>query len=737
MVPSPNRVHFAADSEAPPSPLPSSSEEALPAATRWTVSKTNWAGKRQTRVLLVDARRSLLLNLGADGDHAVGVPDFSAETVKKTARRAFELRRIEAIQCGEGADVTVCFTSHRDYALEFTDRADALAFQAALGTAVRLAPRGNPSVAVVGGSSTAGGIAGSDAKHSSTRRRFSLFGLGSRRRNSSASARNGGSSENVDAELVAARAAVAEARATALAGAALADTSCKFVVDEPATPSSVSTRIRVSVGAGGKSSTKKMLNAMFETTQVQTSPSVHSSFSGGSFTEPVVGGADRGAEGGARGGDAGASAQSQWLMAGWLIKQGGRNNKAVDGRNASLWKRRWFMLRADGEALFYQRSPEGGAVHGAGKGVVNLRGVPWSVSRIPLHRAGRAHTMALYTPARTYYLAAESESELEEWLHALRASRRAAITRCADKALRYAADMAPISAGLDGRAEHALRHCLVELCRQASQGYGVESAVARRAAAVALDEVFGADEEVKAESTPDEEADVTDSSTHPSADDSSAAAPVIGGGGNDGDELEAVITAEQRMTLSRAAGGFELKRDDLTIGDKLAEGFFGEVFRGTLWGGEVAVKRLKCARLGEKQINELRHEVEIMASLRHPNVVLFMGACTTPPHLLMCTEFMASGNLYSIMDTPADDTRVLKALLDICKGLIYLHRKGIIHRDLSKRSKNHTRAPHHFLFGCDRSNSDSSPPYAPLPNRHAHAMTLPLYLRARSPLSSP
>ena len=80
---------------------------------------------------------------------------------------------------------------------------------------MRLAPRGNPSVAVVGGSSTAGGIAGSDAKHSSTRRRFSLFGLGSRRRNSSASARNGGSSENVDAELVAARAAVAEAQASA------------------------------------------------------------------------------------------------------------------------------------------------------------------------------------------------------------------------------------------------------------------------------------------------------------------------------------------------------------------------------------------------------------------------------------------------------------------------------------------------------------------------------------------
>ena len=37
-----------------------------------------------------------------------------------------------------------------------------------------------------------------------------------------------------------------------------------------------------------------------------------------------------------------------------------------------------------------------------------------------------------------------------------------------------------------------------------------------------------------------------------------------------------------------------------------------------------------------------------MSTLRHPNVVLFMAACTKPPKLCIVMEYMALGSLYDV-----------------------------------------------------------------------------------------
>lgn len=43
-----------------------------------------------------------------------------------------------------------------------------------------------------------------------------------------------------------------------------------------------------------------------------------------------------------------------------------------------------------------------------------------------------------------------------------------------------------------------------------------------------------------------------------------------------------------------------------------------------------------------------RAEVELVAALRHPNIVLFMG-CSTRPHLAIVTEFMHRGSLFKLL----------------------------------------------------------------------------------------
>mgnify|MGYP002387471256 CR=1 FL=1 len=76
-----------------------------------------------------------------------------------------------------------------------------------------------------------------------------------------------------------------------------------------------------------------------------------------------------------------------------------------------------------------------------------------------------------------------------------------------------------------------------------------------------------------------------------------------------------------------------------------------------------------------------------MASLRHPNVVLFMGACYEKQHLAIVTEFMPNGTLHSVLhdaDVDLDWSLRMRMLRDICCGMAFLHsnRPPILHRDL-------------------------------------------------------
>ncbi|KAH9674827.1 serine/threonine-protein kinase CTR1 [Citrus sinensis] len=78
-----------------------------------------------------------------------------------------------------------------------------------------------------------------------------------------------------------------------------------------------------------------------------------------------------------------------------------------------------------------------------------------------------------------------------------------------------------------------------------------------------------------------------------------------------------------------------------------------------------------------------------MKRLRHPNIVLFMGAVTQPPNLSIVTEYLSRGSLYRLLHKPGvremlDERRRLNMAYDVAKGMNYLHRRNppIVHRDL-------------------------------------------------------
>ncbi|KAJ4916086.1 Protein kinase superfamily protein [Raphanus sativus] len=131
----------------------------------------------------------------------------------------------------------------------------------------------------------------------------------------------------------------------------------------------------------------------------------------------------------------------------------------------------------------------------------------------------------------------------------------------------------------------------------------------------------------------------------------------------------------------------EILWEEVTVAERIGLGSYGEVYRGDWHGTAVAVKKFIDQDITGEALEEFRSEVRMMRRLRHPNIVLFMGAVTRPPNLSIVTEFLPRGSLYRLLHRPnnqLDERKRLRMALDAARGMNYLHSCNpvIVHRDL-------------------------------------------------------
>lgn len=135
----------------------------------------------------------------------------------------------------------------------------------------------------------------------------------------------------------------------------------------------------------------------------------------------------------------------------------------------------------------------------------------------------------------------------------------------------------------------------------------------------------------------------------------------------------------------RPRSEWELDPSKIIIGRRLAVGGFGEVFVAKYEGTLVAVKRLLATDSDTTQ--RFIDEVHMLARLRHPNLLLFMGYTLTPEPSIV-TEFMSRGSLFHILRQAGDkvpEARMQRVVaVSVARGMAYLHSRSppILHLDL-------------------------------------------------------
>ncbi|PKU77725.1 U-box domain-containing protein 35 [Dendrobium catenatum] len=148
------------------------------------------------------------------------------------------------------------------------------------------------------------------------------------------------------------------------------------------------------------------------------------------------------------------------------------------------------------------------------------------------------------------------------------------------------------------------------------------------------------------------------------------------------DALTQTDTRYRRYTIDE----IKAATNDFTAENKIGEGGYGPVYKAYLDHTPVAIKVLRAeAAQGRKQFQQ---EVEVLSCIRHPNMVLLLGAC--PENGCLVYEFMDNGSLDDRLfrkgnTPPIPWSTRFKIAAEIATALLFLHQakpEPLVHRDL-------------------------------------------------------
>ena len=132
----------------------------------------------------------------------------------------------------------------------------------------------------------------------------------------------------------------------------------------------------------------------------------------------------------------------------------------------------------------------------------------------------------------------------------------------------------------------------------------------------------------------------------------------------------------------------ETKFGEYILGQTLGEGEFGKVKLGWKKDGsvQVAIKLIRRENLrgNPSRLPKIHREVTILGGLSHPNIVRLHEMVQTERYIGIILEYASGGELfdYILQHRYLKDHAARKLFAQLVSGVGYLHKKGIVHRDL-------------------------------------------------------
>ncbi|KAJ6571609.1 kinase-like domain-containing protein [Mycena capillaripes] len=120
------------------------------------------------------------------------------------------------------------------------------------------------------------------------------------------------------------------------------------------------------------------------------------------------------------------------------------------------------------------------------------------------------------------------------------------------------------------------------------------------------------------------------------------------------------------------------------LGNQVAAGGFGDIWKSSILGHIVAVKVMRL--FDEEKVQTARkefgREALIWRQLSHPNLLPFFGMFYLDKRLCLVAPWMENGNIVQFIAKFPSEIDRISLILDVAAGLNYLHDQKVVHGDL-------------------------------------------------------
>ncbi|KAK6493911.1 serine/threonine-protein kinase Nek1 [Huso huso] len=132
--------------------------------------------------------------------------------------------------------------------------------------------------------------------------------------------------------------------------------------------------------------------------------------------------------------------------------------------------------------------------------------------------------------------------------------------------------------------------------------------------------------------------------------------------------------------------------DKYTQVNKIGEGSFGKAIlvKSKQDGKQYVIKEINISRMSNKEREESRREVAVLANMMHPNIVQYKESFEESGCLYIAMDYCEGGDLFKRINIQKgvlfSEDQIMNWFVQLCLALKHVHDRKILHRDIKSQN---------------------------------------------------